>query len=174
VEMDLDWDVDICQGPWTCPRRPSWQLTNCLGANPGGSLGAAGLLVDPSLPDGQAAKVLHPHHGGDVSINGWPLSEASALIGRSIIGHWRAVETHACMHTCTHTCTHACMHTCTHTCMHAHMHACMHACTHACMHPCTHAHMHAHMHACMHTHTHAHMHACTHTCMHTCTHACSL
>jgi len=25
-------------------------------ANPGGILGAAGLLVDPSLPDGQAAK----------------------------------------------------------------------------------------------------------------------
>jgi len=27
-----------------------------LGINPGGILGAAGLLVDPSLPDGQAAK----------------------------------------------------------------------------------------------------------------------
>jgi len=38
-----------------------------LGINPGGTLGAAGLLVDPSLPDGQAAKsciiamaVMHP------------------------------------------------------------------------------------------------------------------
>jgi len=40
---------------------------NCLGTNPGGTLGAAGLLVDPSLPDGQVAKsciitmvVMHP------------------------------------------------------------------------------------------------------------------
>jgi len=38
-----------------------------LGTNPDGILGAAGLLVDPSLPDGQAAKsciiamvVMHP------------------------------------------------------------------------------------------------------------------
>jgi len=31
-------------------------VTDYLGANPGGTLGAAGLLVDPSLPDGQAAK----------------------------------------------------------------------------------------------------------------------
>jgi len=35
-------------------------LTNYLGANPGGSLGAAGLLVEPMLPDGQDAKLLHP------------------------------------------------------------------------------------------------------------------
>jgi len=35
-------------------------LTDYLGVNPGGILGAAGLLVDPSLPDGQAAKALHP------------------------------------------------------------------------------------------------------------------
>jgi len=31
-------------------------VTDYLGVNPGGILGAAGLLVDPSLPDGQAAK----------------------------------------------------------------------------------------------------------------------
>jgi len=31
-------------------------VTDYLGANPGGTLGAAGLLVDPSLPDGQVAK----------------------------------------------------------------------------------------------------------------------
>jgi len=61
------------------------ELTSYLGANPGGTLGAAGLLVDPSLPGVVSCQVLHHHHGDDVSINhGWPLSGASALIGRSI------------------------------------------------------------------------------------------
>mgnify|MGYP007080244222 CR=1 FL=1 len=41
-----------------------------LGINPDPSLGAAGLLVDPSLPDGQAAKLLHHCHSDDVSLNG--------------------------------------------------------------------------------------------------------
>jgi len=38
-----------------CGSRRS-ELTNYLGVNPGGILGAAGLLVDHSLPDGQTAK----------------------------------------------------------------------------------------------------------------------
>jgi len=38
-----------------CGSRRS-ELTSYLGENPGGILGAAGLLVDPSLPDGQVAK----------------------------------------------------------------------------------------------------------------------
>jgi len=59
-----------------------------------GTLEQLGCWFDPSLPDGQAAKLLHHCHGDDVSNNGWPLSEASALIGRSISGHRRAVHTH--------------------------------------------------------------------------------
>jgi len=52
--------------PWMASRRiglahvamAAWRVDsdNYLGTNPGGTLGAAGLLVDPSLPDGQAAK----------------------------------------------------------------------------------------------------------------------
>jgi len=51
------WSVDIYirdHGHAHGSRRSDFN--NCLGANPGGILGAAGLLVDPSLPDGQAAK----------------------------------------------------------------------------------------------------------------------
>jgi len=34
-------------------------IIDYLGVNPGGRIGAAGLLVEPSLPDGQAANLLH-------------------------------------------------------------------------------------------------------------------
>jgi len=58
IMLDLaDGVLTSRMGPWACPRRLSCsELTSYLGANPGGTLGAAGLLVDPSLSDGQAAK----------------------------------------------------------------------------------------------------------------------
>ena len=52
-----------------------------LGVNPGGNLGAAGLLVDPSLPGVASCQVPAPLCG--VSIGGWPFRGAKARTGRS-------------------------------------------------------------------------------------------
>jgi len=67
------WSVGglLTSGTMGTPMAPVAVIsTNCLGANPGGSLGAAGLLVDPSLPDGQAAKLLHHCHGDGAATDG--------------------------------------------------------------------------------------------------------
>jgi len=63
-----------------------------LGTNPGGILGAAGLLVDPSLPNRQVAKsciitmvVMCPPMDG-LSVKQWHWLDVS------ISGHWRAVK----------------------------------------------------------------------------------
>ena len=58
-----------------------------LGVNPGGRFGAAGLLVDPSLPDGQAANLLHHF----VVHPTWILSvkQENGLVNVPV-GHWRA------------------------------------------------------------------------------------
>jgi len=62
-----------------------------LGINPGGILGAAGLLVDHSLPGVASCQVLHHHHGDDVSIVGYPFNKASVLTGQCPSHrHWRA------------------------------------------------------------------------------------
>jgi len=54
------------------------QSTDCLEENPGGILGTAELLVDPSLPGVVNFQDLHHHHGGDVSIGRCPSHEANA------------------------------------------------------------------------------------------------
>jgi len=68
-----------------------------LRSNPGGRIGAAGLLVDPSLPDGQAANLLH-HFVVCPLVDGLSIKQENGLdVPPS--GHWWAVNTHACMHT---------------------------------------------------------------------------
>jgi len=52
-----------------------------LGINPGGSLGAAGLLVEPSLQGVASCQVLHHHHGVHVSSVRCPFNKASMLTG---------------------------------------------------------------------------------------------
>ena len=42
-----------------------------LGENPGGTLGAAGLLVDPSLPGVVSCQALPHHRGGEASHEGF-------------------------------------------------------------------------------------------------------
>jgi len=68
-----------------------------LGVNPGGRTGAAGLLVDPSLPDGQAAILLH-------HLVVYPLVDALSVKQENGLdvppfGHWWAVNIHTYIHT---------------------------------------------------------------------------
>ena len=67
-----------------------------LGVNPGGRTGAAGLLVDPSLPDGQAAILLH-------HLVVYPLVDALSVKQENGLdvppfGHWWAVNIHTYIH----------------------------------------------------------------------------
>jgi len=57
-----------------------------MGTNPGGILGAAWLLVDPSSPGVVSCQFLCHHHGGDVSVEGHPFNKSSALTGHLCLG----------------------------------------------------------------------------------------
>jgi len=74
-----------------------WQQKDncdCSGANPGGRIGAAGLLVDPSLPGGQAANLLH-HLVVHPLVDGLSVEQENRQdVPPS--GHCWAVDMHAC------------------------------------------------------------------------------
>jgi len=100
------------RGGWPCFESAiaMSRIDDCSGANPGGNLGTAQAnpccWLTPIGPQLASCQAPTPH---GASINGWPLSAASAPIGRSI--GWTLEGS---QHTHMHTCTHACMHTCTH------------------------------------------------------------
>jgi len=79
------------------------ELTNHLGENPGGTLGTAQAnpccWLTPIGLNWPVAK-LHTTSFGMLHLtNGWPLSRARVLIGRSIGKHWRAeFHAYACNH----------------------------------------------------------------------------
>jgi len=51
-----DWRLTLIRDHGHAQGSRHSELTSYSGVNPGGTLGAAGLLVEPSLPDGRAAK----------------------------------------------------------------------------------------------------------------------